>query len=366
MDPAVVNITKVFVLGVISFVFTFLVTPALTHFMYKNELWKNKVREKGIDGKELKVFKKHHSEKETSVPRLGGLLVWIPPLILIFFFYGLTFLSDNFWIEKLNFLSRNQTWLPLFTLVAASIIGLTDDILQIIEKPENGFLKFMFRKMKRYIGGGLSLKYRIFLVSLIGIIGSWWFYFRLGQDSIFIPGVGQFYLGILFIPFFIIVMLATYSGSVIDGLDGLSGGAFAAIFTAFTIIAIESGMINLAAFCLVLVGSMLAFLWFNIPPARFYMGETGILGLTTTLTVIAFLTDSVIVLPIIAILLVIESGSVILQLLSKKFLKKKIFIAAPIHHHFEGKGWPSYKVTMRFWIIGVFAAIIGVVIRLMG
>ena len=366
MDPAVVNVTKVFVLGVISFIFTLLMTPALTHFMYEHKLWKNKVRDKGIDGKELKVFKEHHAHKETSVPRLGGLLVWIPPLVLIFIFYGISLLSDNFWVQKFNFLSRNQTWLPLFTLVAASIVGLSDDILQIIEKPKNGFLKFFFRKMKRYIGGGLSLKYRIFLVTLIGMIGSFWFYARLGMDSIFIPFVGNLHLGILFIPFFILVMLATYSGSVIDGLDGLSGGSFAAIFTAFTVIAIESAMINLAAFCLVLVGSMLAFLWHNIPPAKFYMGETGILGLTTTLTVIAFLTDSVVVLPIIAILLVAESGSVIIQLLSKKFRNKKAFIAAPIHHHFEGKGWPSYKVTMRFWIIGVFAAIIGVVIRLMG
>ncbi|MGM0438869.1 MAG: hypothetical protein ACQEP3_00320 [Patescibacteria group bacterium] len=366
MDPAVVNMTKVFVLGVISFGFTLLLTPAFTHFMYKHKLWKNKVRQKGIDGKQLKVFTKHHSDKETSVPRLGGLLVWIPPLILIFLFYGFSFLSNHFWVEKLSFLSRGQTWLPLFTLVVASLVGLVDDVLQIIEKPKNKALKFLFSKMERYIGGGLSLKYRISLVTLIGAVGSWWFYFRLGQDSIFIPGFGQFYLGLFFIPFFILVMLATYSGSVIDGLDGLSGGAFAAIFTAFTIIAIESGMINLAAFCLVLVGSILAFLWFNIPPARFYMGETGILGLTTTLTVIAFLTDSVAVLPIIAILLVAESGSVILQLLSKRFLNKKIFLSAPIHHHFEGKGWPSYKVTMRFWIIGVFAAIIGVVIRLMG
>jgi phospho-N-acetylmuramoyl-pentapeptide-transferase len=198
------------------------------------------------------------------------------------------------------------------------------------------------------------------------MIGSWWFYYRLEMNSIFIPFIGNLYLGILFIPFFILVMLATYSGSVIDGLDGLSGGVFASIFTAFSFIALETGMINLAAFCLVIVGSILAFLWFNIPPARFYMGETGILGLTTTLTVIAFLTNSVAVLPIIAILLVVESGSVILQLLSKKFRKKKIFQAAPIHHHFEALGWPSYKVTMRFWIIGIIAAIIGVVFRLMG
>jgi len=366
MDSAVINVLKVFSLGTISFLVTFLFVPGLTHYMYKHKLWKNKVRKKAIDGEDLKIFTKFHSENETNIPRLGGLLVWIPPLFLAFLFLFLTYFSDNFWVQKLNFLSRDQTWLPLFTLVAASLIGLVDDVLQIIEKPKNRPLKFLFRKMKRYIGGGLSLKYRIFLVTLIGAIGSWWFYVRLGRDSIFIPVYGDFYLGLFFIPFFILVMLATYSGSVIDGLDGLSGGTFGAIFAAFAFIALETGMINLAGFCLVLVGSILAFLWFNIPPAKFYMGETGILGLTTTLTVIAFLTESVLVLPIIAILLVVESGSVILQLLSKKLLRKKIFLAAPIHHHFEGKGWPNYKVTMRFWIVGVIAAIVGVTIRLMG
>lgn len=366
MDPAIINVIKVFILGTVSFLVAFFITPVLTHFLYKHKLWKNKARDKGLDGNKLKVFTKYHALKEINVPRLGGLLVWITPLVVIFLFYFLSFFSEDFWIQKLNFLSRNQTWLPLFTLVVAALIGLVDDILQIIEKPKTKLLDLLFRKMKRYVGGGLSLKYRIILVTLIGIIGGWWFYFRLEQSSIFVPFYGDLELGFLFIPFFIIVMLATYSGSVIDGLDGLSGGAFAAIFTAYTFIAVESGMIDLAAFCLVLVGSILAFLWFNIPPARFYMGETGILGLTTTLTVVAFLTDSVIVLPIIGILLVIESGSVIIQVASKKLFHKKIFLAAPVHHHFEGMGWPHYKITMRFWIVGIIAAIAGVIIRFLG
>jgi phospho-N-acetylmuramoyl-pentapeptide-transferase len=161
-------------------------------------------------------------------------------------------------------------------------------------------------------------------------------------------------------------MLATYTGGVIDGLDGLSGGTFASIFAAFGIIAFARNQIDLAAFCFVVAGAILAFLWYNIPPARFYMGETGTMGLTATLTVVAFLTDSVLVLPIIGFLLVIESGSVIIQLFSKKFRKKKVFLAAPIHHHFEALGWPHYKVTMRFWVIGVVAAIVGVAIRLLG
>ncbi len=253
----------------------------------------------------------------------------------------------------MNFLSRGETWLPLFALIIASLLGLVDDLSQIFGKG-------------KYVGGGLSLSKRILIIVLIGLIGGLWFYFKLDVETIHIPGNGDFNIGWWYILLFIIVMLGTYSGGVIDGLDGLAGGSFATFFTAFAIIAIFQGQINLATFCFVLVGAILAFLWFNIPPARFYMGETGVMGLCATLAVVAFLTDSVFVLPIIAFPLVVESGSCILQLLSKKIRKKKIFLAAPIHHHFEAKGWPAYKVTMRFWVIGLVAALIGVAIRLLG
>ena len=173
-------------------------------------------------------------------------------------------------------------------------------------------------------------------------------------------------MGIWYIPFFIIVMLAVYSGGVIDGLDGLAGGNFATIFGAFAVIAGFRGQYDIAALCAAIGGTLLAFLWFNIPPARFYMGESGTMGLCTALTVIAFLTDSVLVLPIIGLVLVAEAGSVILQQLSKRFRKKRIFKASPIHYHFEAKGWPHYKVTMRFWVIGIIVAVIGVAVRLLG
>jgi len=206
----------------------------------------------------------------------------------------------------------------------------------------------------------------LLLVMLIGLIGALWFYFRLDWHSIHVPGVGDFGINGWYIPIFVIVMLAVYSGGVIDGIDGLAGGAFVYIFGAFAGISLFLGQIDIAAFCAVIFGAILAFLWQNIPPAKFYMGETGVMGLCATLTVVAFLTDSVLVLPIIAILLVVESGSVILQLLSKKFRGKKIFLASPLHLHFEAKGWPHYQVTMRFWIIGAVAAIVGLTIRLLG
>ena len=341
-----------FVLGALSFVLAFWLTPLLTHFLYKYKLWRKEIRTKSIDNKELVYFKQFHSEKETHVPRFGGLLIWISVSVLAIIFFLLSKTNIG-WFQKLNFLSRSQTWLPFFALIAASLVGLLDDILQVIGKG-------------KYIAGGLRLKWRLILVALIGFIGACWFYYKLGESTVHIPGDGDIFLGLWFIPFFIIIMLATYSGGVIDGLDGLAGGAFATMFAAFGGIALFQGQIDLAAFCVAITGAILAFLWFNISPARFYMGETGVLGLCCALTVVAFLTKSVLVLPVIGILLVMESGSVILQLLSKKFRKKKLFLAAPLHHHFEAKGWPHYKITMRFWVIGIVMAIIGVAIRLLG
>jgi len=352
MNEITINVIKIFVLGAVSFILAFFLTPILTHFLYKYKLWRKDTREKSIDGREIPFFKKFHSEGETRIPRFGGLLIWTSTLILAVFFFFLA-KTNIWWFKKLNFLSRSQTWLPLFALAAASLVGLADDILQVFNRG-------------KYVGGGLRLRYRLVLVALIGLIGGWWFYFKLGNSTIHVPGNGDFLIGVWYIPFFVLVMMATYSGGVIDGLDGLAGGVFASIFAAFGGIALFQNQIDLAVFCAVITGAILAFLWFNIPPARFYMGETGMIGLCCALTVVAFLTDSVLVLPIIGFLLVIESGSVILQLLSRKFRHKKLFLAAPIHHHFEAKGWPHYKITMRFWVIGIVTAIIGVAIRLLG
>lgn len=347
-----INIIKIFTLGFLAFVSAFALTPILTHYLYKYKLWRKETREKSIDGKSIPVFKKFHSKEGNNTPRFGGILIPVVALLLALIFSGLAQI-DGAAFNKLDFLSRGQTWLPLFALISASLIGLADDALQVFGEG-------------KYIGGGLKLKYRLILMGLIGLVGGYWFYYELGWQALHVPGVGNFQIGIWYIPLFVLVMMATYSGGVIDGLDGLAGGAFGIMFGAFAGIALALNQINLAAFCTVILGSLLAFLWFNIPPARFYMGETGMMGLCVTLTVVAFLTNSVLVLPIIAFLLVMESGSVILQLLSKKISGRKIFQAAPIHYHFEAEGWPHYKVTMRFWLIGTVVAIVGIAIRLLG
>jgi phospho-N-acetylmuramoyl-pentapeptide-transferase len=347
------NILKVFGLSAISFFVGIFITPFLAHYLYKYKAWKKTARTKALSGEEAPVFHKLHKEREVGTPRMGGILIWLSALLIIFIFWLLFKVFPTELTGKLNLLSRSQTWLPLFALIPASLLGLIDDILQI-------------RGKGKYVAGGISLKKRILIVALIGLIGGWWFYAKLDVSSVQIPFVGPLEINGLLILFFVLVMLATFSGGIIDGLDGLAGGLFASIFAAYAGIAFFRNQIDLAAFCAILSGSILAFLWFNIPPARFYMGETGILGLTATLTTVAFLTDSVLILPIIAFPLVLASGSSIIQIFSKKFLKRKIFLSAPIHHHFEARGWPSHKVTMRFWVIGVVFAIIGMVIALLG
>lgn len=347
------NVVKIFVLFAFSTAIAVAWTPFLTHFLYKHKLWRKKARRKTIDNKPADVFHKLHKHKEVGTPRMGGLLIWVTTLFVAFLFAFLNKIFNYSIFEKLDFLSRGQTWLPLGMLVAASLLGLADDVFQVIGKG-------------KYTAGGIRFTRRFLIVLLIGFAGAWWFYSKLGWNTIHIPGNGEFIIGLWYIPLFVVTVIATWAGGIIDGVDGLSGGIFSIMFGAFAIIAFTNGQYDLAAFCGVLSGTTLAFLWFNIPPARFYMGETGTIGLTATLAVVAFLTDSIVVLPIIAGLLVIEVGSVIIQLFSKRFFNKKIFLCTPIHHHFEAKGWSAAKVTMRFWIIGLVFAIVGVAIRLLG
>jgi len=346
--------------------------PILIKLLYKIKFWKKEARRKTITGEEAEVFYSLHKEREVRVPRGGGILIWVSVVLVIFLFFLLSHFSEPWWFKKLNFLSRAETWLPLFTLIAGALVGLADDILQVFGSPAQVFLRKIWVGKGKYIGGGMAFTRRLLIVILIGLIGGLWFYYKLEWDTIHIPLVFNFpqgidlTLGFWFIPLFILVMVASWAGGVIDGLDGLSGGVFASIFSAFSIIAFSQGKVDLAIFSAAIAGALFAFLWFNIPPARFYMGETGILGLTSTMAVVAFLTDSVVVLPIIAGVMVVEVGSIILQLLSKKFRKKKIWLSTPIHHHFEARGWQPHQITMRFWLLGIIFAVLGVAIKLMG
>jgi phospho-N-acetylmuramoyl-pentapeptide-transferase len=354
MDIETFNVVKVVAPAAIAFFVGMAITPLVTGYLYRNKMWKKRAGKVAMDGRETPIFNKLHKDKEVGTPKMGGVIIWGSVVVTIIALYVLAEFFPTDITEKLNFLSRNQTWLPFFTLIAGATIGLIDDFLEITGKAD-------------YIAGGLSLKKRLFIVFLVSIIGAWWFFTKLDMTSILVPFMGELEVGWLFVPFFIFVMLSVYSGGIIDGIDGLAGGVFASSFAAYGVIAFSYSQIDLAAFCFVVVGGLLAFLWFNIPPARFYMSETGTMGLTMSLAVVAFLTQQVLLLPIIAFPLVVTTASDIIQMFSKKFRNgKKVFLVAPIHHHFEAIGWPPYKVTMRYWVISIVFAIIGLIIALIG
>ena len=325
----------------LSFIIAILWTPLWTDFLYSHKFGK-KIRNQGV-GSKTPIFSKLHKDK-AGTPNMGGVLIWVTVA-------AVTILLN--W-------SRSGTWLPLFVLVATGAIGLLDDYLNARGIGPSG--------------GGLSFWQKLVLYTFIAAVGAWWFAFKLDWiiRPIHIPGVGDWAIGYWYIPLFIVVMVwSAFAANQTDGLDGLYGGVALSMYGAFMIIALLAGNMAgntaLAGFCASIVGALLAFLWFNINPARFFMGDTGSMSLGMTIAVIAFLTNSVVVLPIIGFILVVESLSTVVQIFSKKFRQgKKVFLVAPIHHHFEAKGWPETKVTMRFWIVSAASAAFGLAIALIG
>ena len=295
---------------------------------------------------------------------MGGLVIVGAAAFTTLFFWVVSLISTSGFIHELDYASRDagrsETWLVIFSLIAGSVIGILDDLAVV------GYLNFFKGRLKEYIGGGLPLTIRLLIAALIGLVCGWWWYFQLDITSISIPFVQPWDIGLLIIPFIILVVMATYSGGIIDGVDGLAGGVFAIIFATYSFIALLQGNVNLATFCFVIVGSILAFLWHNIPPAKFYMSETGSMALTVTLSIVAFMTDTVFLLPIIALPLVVTSSSVILQTLYKKVFKRKLFLVSPLHNYFRAKGLPAHNVVMRYWVFAQISAVSGLAIFLLG
>ena len=353
---ALASSVRVLVPAAVSFALGIAFAPLLAHYLYKYRAWK-KISGKGnaIGGGGTPVFDALHKEREVSTPRMGGILIWAATLatalgiMLLDRFAGGVFTA-------LDFVTRSQTWLPLSALALGAAVGFVDDLFEISEGRR----------------GGLSLTRRLLVVGLAGLFCGWWFYAKLDVSSVMIPFDGRLELGWLFVPFFMFVALALYAGGTIDGIDGLAGGVFSIVFMSYSALSLWHGQVSLAAFCATVAGATLAFLWFNIPPARFYMSETGSMALTLALAVTAFSADTlsdgigVLVLPLIAFPLAGTVLATIAQVAAKKFLGRKLFRVAPIHHHFEALGWPAYKVTMRYWVITIISAIVGITVAVAG
>jgi phospho-N-acetylmuramoyl-pentapeptide-transferase len=343
----VIMVVRIIGIATITFLTAFAMTPLLTHFLYKYKFGKS-IRSTGA----TPIYTKLHAKKE-GTPVGGGIVIWGSVLFLAVLFWLLSKTIPSNITENLNFLTRKHTLLPLGALFGSAMVGLMDDYLNVRKVGPSG--------------GGLNMGHRLILYTAVASFGAYWFFYKLGWSVIHIPYMGDFEIGFWYLPLFILVIVATaFSVNESDGLDGLAGGILLFSYGAYSALAFTMGRTDLAIFCAAIVGGLLAFLWFNVHPARFFMGDTGAMSLGTTLGIIAMLTNSVFILPIIAFPLVIESGSVIIQVVSKKLFGRKVFLSAPLHHHFEAKGWPETKVTMRFWIVSAVCASVGLVFGILG
>lgn len=331
------ELTGTFLLSVGAFLLAMMLTPVYTYVAYRYKFWK-KQRSTSTTGEKLEIFTKLHANKfKRNIPTMAGMIGVISIFVVTFCFN----------------LSRAETWLPLAALVGGGAVGLLDDIIN-IRGDGTGV-------------AGLRSSLKFAMITVLALALGWFFYVKLGYNSVHIPFLGDIALGWLIVPLFMFAVIATSNAvNISDGLDGLAGGLLAISFGAFGVIALLQNHLLLSGFCFTAVGALLSYLWFNIYPARFFMGDVGSFAFGTSLGVVAMLTNTLFLLPIIGIIFVIEAGSSLIQILSKRLFHRKVFLSAPVHHHLEAVGWPETKVTMRFWVIGCVAAFAGVLLALAG
>lgn len=345
------TIIKTLLPAILAFIIGIAMTPLVTHYLFKYQVWKKTGGKTTLHGTEATEFNRLKGEGETKTPRMGGIVIWGSVFLTVGLIAILGALLPQTIFSELDYFSRSQTWIPLAVLAVGAAFGFLNDFYDVTHGKQ-----------------GVRLKVRIILISLLSAVIGWWFYTKLGVTSLGIPFAGELFIGWLVIPFFILLTNALYASGVIDGIDGLSGGVFASVFISYAGVAFMQDQYDLAALSATISGAILAFLWFNIPPARFWMTETGSMALTLCLAVIVFMTDNlgdghgVALLFIIGLPLVATVASNILQVTYRKTTGKKLFRIAPLHHHFEAIGWPSYKVTMRYWIISIICAIFGMTV----
>jgi phospho-N-acetylmuramoyl-pentapeptide-transferase len=332
------TLVRILLLGFLGFAISMVLTPAYTTLAYRFKWWK-KLRTDAWSGGVATVYQKLHAAKhQRNVPTMAG-VIFVVTIALITVFGNL---------------NRGQTWLPLAGMVAAGLIGLVDDAMNV--------------RSSGMGVAGMSAKLKFLLYTVILLIGGWWFYSKLGVNGVFIPGFHEVTIGAGVIVLFWFVVFATANSvNISDGLDGLAGGLLVSSFMAYSVICVVEHKYALAGFCLTTVGALLSYTWFNIFPARFFMGDVGAFALGTALGIIAMQTDTIYVLPVIGAVYVMETGSVIINRTSRKLRHgKKVFLSSPIHHHFEAIGWPETKVTMRFWILGQVSAVLGLMLFILG
>jgi phospho-N-acetylmuramoyl-pentapeptide-transferase len=310
--------------GVATFVLALLLGEPIVRYLRRRKV-----------GKEVSEHLPEH-QKKAGTPTFGGFIIWLPTFIV-------TAVAVDWWEHR-------SILLPLWMIGITMAAGFVDDL---------GTLQYRSQK-------GLSWRFKIAFTSLFALGAAVVLYRYIEVESINIPYVGSYALGLFYIPLAALIIVATTSAvAVSDGLDGLVGGTTLIAFIAYGIIGFIQGQEFVATFAFIIAGANLGFVWYNAHPARVFMGDTGALALGSSLAVVALMTGQWLLLPIIGVIFVAEAGSNILQIGYFKISGgKRIFRRAPFHHHLELIGWAETQIVTRFWLISIVAAMVGVALAL--
>jgi phospho-N-acetylmuramoyl-pentapeptide-transferase len=300
-------------------------------------------------GKRIRIDGPRGHQTKFGTPTMGGLLIVVPVLLITIALNIYNLLGQT--VIGLSIL------VPLGVMLVYAIIGAIDDIAGV-------------RGMRR--GEGFRARQKIVWEILLTLGIALVLHFGLDLRSVAIPGViEKIDIGLFYIPIAMFLIIG-FSNAVnlTDGLDGLAGIIVASAFAAYGVIAYLQGQVYLVRFCFTVVGACFAFLWYNAHPAQMFMGDTGSLALGATLATVSLMTGQWLLLPVVALIPVAEALSVIIQVTYFKYTKRRygqgrrVFKMAPLHHHFELRGWSETQVVQRFWLVGLMAAMVGVALAL--
>ncbi|PIZ94627.1 MAG: hypothetical protein COX81_03025 [Candidatus Magasanikbacteria bacterium CG_4_10_14_0_2_um_filter_37_12] len=358
--------------GLFSSVLAFFLAPLLTKILYKYKI----TRRSEFDAS-MAIGKR---ESKAGVPIMGGLLVIIVVAVVTMLFN---------W-------ERSFTWMPIAVMLLAALLGGVDDVMHVYgHERRNRKIKqtlrlirvhkewrqrvwlvitlpwAIFKRSSLWLGShpgkGVHVHEKLILQFIAGAMTAWWIYFKLGEhwQQIYLPFDGLVNIGWWIIPLIIFfVMLTANAVNFADGMDGLAGGSLIITFSALTLLSWLAGYEEITILNATTVGALITYTYFNIKPARFQMGDVGSLGLGALLAINTIVINKMLLLPFLAFIFYVEIGSVIIQVFGRHLLGRRIFQMAPIHHHFELRGWSEEKTVMRFWIIHAAAVLLGIWIAL--
>ena len=309
-------------------------------------------------GKEIRADGPQMHLVKRGTPTMGGVIISLSAVLITLVF---------------NTVGRLSMLLPIGVLLAAATLGAVDDLMTLAERDKEGRMPEWVRALIQRSGAfGMTARLKFLWLLGLAVIAAVILYGPLDLHHIYVPFLGRYDIGPLYLPLVVFAIIGTANGvNFTDGLDTLAGGTAAIAFCAYGIIAYVQGQVGVVTFCFTMVGTLMGFLWFNAHPAEVFMGDTGSLALGAALATAAFMTGQWLLLPVVGLVFMLETTSVMLQVAWFKWTRhrygtgRRLFKMTPLHHHFELSGWSETQVTMRFWMLGMMAGLIGVALALL-